>query len=126
MESIFSQKETLYCCCMCTKFLSFCKIIFIFSCIFSSLLRNNFFWMTLYHLGNTRCSKEARVLRIGCRARYRDHKSFTLFLAYFHTLNATDFACSALYCFLLYMNQTYGAPLKGSLNRIFRKMMKNS
>ena len=80
-----------------------------------------------YHFGNkTRCSKEARVMRIGHRARYRDHKSFTLFLAYFHTLNATDFACSALYCFLLYMNQTYGAPLKGSLNRIFRKMMKNS
>ena len=47
-ESIFSQKDSLYCCYMCAKFSSTCKIVFIFSCIFSSVLWDNFLWMTLY------------------------------------------------------------------------------
>ena len=47
-ESIFSQKDSLYCCYMCAKFSSTCKIIFIFSCILSSVLWDNFLWMTLY------------------------------------------------------------------------------
>ena len=36
-ESIFSQKDSLYCCYMCAKFSLTCKIIFIFSCILSSV-----------------------------------------------------------------------------------------
>ena len=47
-ESIFSQKDSLYCCYKCAKFSSTCKIIFIFSCILSSVLWDNFLWMTLY------------------------------------------------------------------------------
>ena len=47
-ESIFSQKDSLYCCYMFAKFSSTCKIIFIFSCILSSVLWDNFLWMTLY------------------------------------------------------------------------------
>ena len=50
-ESIFSQKDSLYCCYMCAKFSSTCKIIFIFSCILSSVLWDNFLWMTLYEPG---------------------------------------------------------------------------
>ena len=48
-ESIFLQKDSLYCCYKCAKFSSTCKIIFIFSCILSSVLWDNFLWMTLYH-----------------------------------------------------------------------------
>ena len=61
-------------------------------------------------------------------ARYRDHKSFTLFLAHFHTLKATHFgsyAARCLYSILMYMDRTYGALLKGLLNGIVKKMMKN-
>ena len=47
-ESIFSQKDSLYCCYQCAKFSSTCKIIFIFSCILSSVLWDKFLWMTLY------------------------------------------------------------------------------
>ena len=47
-ESIFSQKDSLYCCCMCAKFSSTCKIIFIFSSILSSVLWDSFSWMTVY------------------------------------------------------------------------------
>ena len=47
-ESIFSQKDLLYCCYTCAKFSSTCKIIFFFSCILSSVLWGNFLWMTLY------------------------------------------------------------------------------
>ena len=35
---------------MCAKFSSTCKIIFIFSCILSSVSWDNFLWMTLYLL----------------------------------------------------------------------------
>ena len=65
---------------------------------------------------------------IGHGARYRDHKSFTLFLTDFHTLQATHFgshAARCLYSILMYMNKTYGALLKGLLNGIVKKMMKN-
>ena len=47
-ESIFSQKDLLYCCYQCAKFSSTCKIIFIFSCILSSVLWDNFLRMTIY------------------------------------------------------------------------------
>ena len=47
-ESIFSLKDSLHCCYKCAKFSSTCKIIFIFSCILSSVLWDNFLWMTLY------------------------------------------------------------------------------
>ena len=49
-ESIFSQKDSLYCCHKCAKFSSTCKIIFIFSCILFSEIWDNFLWMTLYHI----------------------------------------------------------------------------
>ena len=48
-RSIFLQKDSLYCCYKCAKFSSTCKIIYIFSCISFSVLRDNFLWMTLYH-----------------------------------------------------------------------------
>ena len=48
LYSIFLQKDSLYCCYMCVKFSSTCKIIFSFSCILSSALWDNFLWMTLY------------------------------------------------------------------------------
>ena len=41
MESIL-WKESLYCCCKCAKFSSLCKIIFIYSCILSSVLWDTF------------------------------------------------------------------------------------
>ena len=72
---------------------------------------------------STRC-----VDFIGRGARYRDHKSFTLFLAHFHTLKATHFglhAAGSLYSILMYMDKTYGALLKGLLNGIVKKMIKN-
>ena len=48
--NFFAKRNTTYCCCMCTKFSYFCKILFIFTCISSSLSWNKFFWMTLYHI----------------------------------------------------------------------------
>ena len=45
---IFMEKWTLHCCCTCTKILSFCYIILIFSCIFSSRLWRTFLRNTLY------------------------------------------------------------------------------
>ena len=50
IESIFLQKDSLHCSYKCAKFSSTCKIIFIFSCILSSDLWDNFLWMTLYHI----------------------------------------------------------------------------
>ena len=44
----FLQKQTLYWCCSSAKFSSFCEVIFIFSCIFSSLLWRTFLWFTRY------------------------------------------------------------------------------
>ena len=44
----FLQKYTPYCCCTSTKFLSFCQVVFIFSCNFSSRLRRTFLRNTLY------------------------------------------------------------------------------
>ena len=105
-ESILLQKDSLYCCYMCANFSSTWKTISSFSCILSSLLWNNFFWMTLYH----------------------DQKSFTLFLAHFHTLKATHFGSHAaqyLYSILVYMNKMYGALLNGLLNGIVKKIIKN-
>ena len=49
-ESIFTRKNLLYCYRMCAKVSSTCKIILIFSCILSSVLWDNFLWMTLYHI----------------------------------------------------------------------------
>ena len=48
-ESNFWQKDSIYCCYMSAKFLSTC-IMFIISCILSSVLWDNFLWMTLYLL----------------------------------------------------------------------------
>ena len=49
LNQFFLQKDSLYCCYKCAKFSSTCKIIFIFSCMLSLVLWNNFLWMTLYH-----------------------------------------------------------------------------
>ena len=48
LNQFFLQNDSLYCCYMCAKFSSTCKIIFIFSCMLSSVLWDNFLWMTLY------------------------------------------------------------------------------
>ena len=50
LNQFFLQKDSLYCCYKCAKFSSTCKIIFIFSCILSSVLWDNFLWMTLYQI----------------------------------------------------------------------------
>ena len=59
LNQFFLQKDSLYCCYMCAKFSSTCKIIFIFSCILSSVLWDNFLWMTLYQLD---CNARSNVI----------------------------------------------------------------
>ena len=45
---LFLRKNKHWCCWTCTKFLSFCEVIFIFSCILSSRLWRTFLRNTLY------------------------------------------------------------------------------
>ena len=52
LKSVFFFWLKLYCCCKHAKFSSTWKIIFIFSCILSSVLWANFLWMTLYLFGH--------------------------------------------------------------------------
>ena len=45
----FCKKKSPWYCFTCTKFSALCKVIFIFLCIFPSLLWNTFLLTTLYH-----------------------------------------------------------------------------
>ena len=52
LNQFFCKKDSLYCCYKCAKFSSTCEVIFIFSCILSSVLWDNFLWISLYYLSN--------------------------------------------------------------------------
>ena len=56
LKIIFKQNYSLQCCRACTKFLSSCYVIFIFSCIFCSRLWRTFLRNTLYHYNSARVS----------------------------------------------------------------------
>ena len=67
LDQFFSQKDSLYCCYKCAKFSSTCKIIFIFSCILSSVLWDNFLWMTLYQIRIALADKDLSAdIILGC------------------------------------------------------------